>query len=48
MKQLTLSRTVRISNELYEDISKCGKFGDTFDSVLKRIIKEKSQRAESE
>jgi predicted CopG family antitoxin len=36
-----ISRTVRISIESYEDVSKCGKFGESFDSVLKRVLKEK-------
>lgn len=40
MKQ-TLSRTVRISNKSYEDVSKYGKFGESFDSVLKRVLNQK-------
>jgi predicted CopG family antitoxin len=41
MKQAMLSRTVRISNESYENVSKYGRFGESFDSVLKRVLNEK-------
>jgi hypothetical protein len=32
-------KTVRISNETYEFIQKHGKFGETFDEVIRKLLK---------
>lgn len=32
-------KTVRVSNEIYDFISKSGAFGETFSDVLKRLLK---------
>jgi hypothetical protein len=32
-------KTVRVSNEIYNFISKNGEFGETFSDVLKRLLK---------
>jgi hypothetical protein len=32
-------KTVRISNETYDFIQKHGKFGETFDEVIRKLLK---------
>jgi predicted CopG family antitoxin len=45
MSKTTISatKTIRISNELYDDLAKQGRFGESFNHVLKRILKERQK-----
>jgi predicted CopG family antitoxin len=38
------TKTIRISNELYEGLAKQGKFGESFDDVLKRVLNGRSKK----
>lgn len=33
-------KTVRLSNETYNELAQCGDLRDSFDSVIKRLIQE--------
>ena len=50
MKQINFtlkSRTIRISNRNYERLAEQGRFGETVDSVLSRIL-EQNEKLEKE
>jgi predicted CopG family antitoxin len=34
---MSTTKTIRVSEQTYEKIAKCGTFGDSFDSLLDRL-----------
>jgi hypothetical protein len=40
--------TIRLTRETYEDLSKCGGFHETFDSVIKKLLEEKQEQGQGQ
>jgi len=39
-----ITKTIRISNETYQELSKQGNLSETFDSVIKNLIRQNQKR----